>query len=107
LKFKNIENIINIDDFEVGSVYYMIAEKIGVGNALEIAELFQGSSIYFPKLDNVYAKKLREKILKEFNGYNYKHLAVKYGYSEMWIRKIVNKDILEGQISFDDIQKDA
>ena len=40
MKFKNIENIINIDDFEVGSVYYMIAEKIGVGNALEIAELF-------------------------------------------------------------------
>ena len=107
MKFKNIENIINIDDFEIGSVYYMIAEKIGVGNALEIAELFQGSSIYFPKLDNVYAKKLREQILKEFNGYNYKHLAVKYGYSEMWIRKIVNTGTLEGQISFDDIKNES
>lgn len=101
------KDIITIDDFSKDSIYYEIAEKIGVGNALEIAELFQGSSVYFPKLDNVYAKKLREQILKEFNGYNYKHLAVKYGYSEMWIRKIVNKNVLEGQISFDDIKNDA
>ena len=58
-------------------------------------------------MDDVYAKKLRDQILKEFNGYNYKYLASKYGYSEMWIRKIVNKDVLEGQISFDDIKNDA
>lgn len=97
------KDILTLEDFAEDSVYYMIAEKIGIGNALKVAELFQGSSVYFPKLDNIYAKKLREKILSEFNGYNYKHLAVKYGYSEMWIRKIVNKDVLEGQISLDDI----
>lgn len=101
------KDIITIDDFSKDSIYYEIAEKIGVGNTLEIAELFQGSSVYFPKLDAIYSKKIREKILSEFNGYNYKHLAVKYGYSEMWIRKIVNKDVLECQISFEDIKNDA
>lgn len=58
-------------------------------------------------MDDVYAKKLRDQILKEFNGYNYKCSASKYGYSEMWIRKIINKDVLEDRISFDYIQNDT
>ena len=92
---------IRIEDLE--GIYYDIAMKIGVENALEIAEMFQGSSVYFPKLDGVYSKKIRQQIIDEFNGYNYKALAVQYGYSEMWIRKIVNKDVLDGQISFDSL----
>ncbi len=104
---KDIADSITIDDFDRDSVYYILAEKIGVKNTLEIAEIFQGSCVYFPKLDNVYARKIREKIISEFNGYNYKYLAMKYGYSEMWIRKMVkddSSDVIDGQISFDDLE---
>lgn len=97
------KDILSLEDFDKDSVYYEIASRIGVGNALEIADLFQGLSIYFPKLDAVYSKKLRQRILEEFNGYNYKDLAQKYGYSETWIRKIVSNDVLDGQIRFDEM----
>lgn len=88
-----------IKDIEVEDLdepYYQIAHKFGLDIALGIAKMFQGGQIYFPKLENTCSPKRRELIISEFNGYNYRELAEKYGFTERWIREIckdqVNKE---------------
>ena len=34
---------------------------------------------------------IREQIVNEYNGSNIRELAIKYGYTEKWIRKIVKE----------------
>ena len=36
---------------------------------------------------------IKKQIVEEYNGYNIKQLATKYGYSEKWIRKILKQHI--------------
>lgn len=78
----------NIDIEDLDDPYYEIANKLGLKIAVEIAKMFQGSQIYFPKLEKTCSPKRKELIRSEFNGYNFKELAHKYGYSERWIREI-------------------
>lgn len=87
-----------------------IVELIGEENALKLAKEFSGQQIYFPKYESVTRPLTYRKIREEFNGFNFKYLAKKYGFSEMGIRKIVADDILKkqneplpGQVSIDDI----
>lgn len=86
---------------ELDSPYFELAEKFGVEVALEVERMWRGRQIYFPFLEHVCRENLREKILKEFNGYNAAELASKYGYSERHIRRLCEKGnvVLEGQIS--------
>lgn len=87
-----------------------IAELIGEEAALVLAKEFSGQQVYFPKYESVMRPVTYAKIREEFNGFNFKYLAKKYGFSEMGIRKIVAEDILKkqneplpGQVSIDDI----
>lgn len=73
--------------------YYEIALKLGIETAMKIAELFQGSQVYFPKMENSCSPKRKELIIEEFNGYNYRELAHKYGFSERWIREICSDQV--------------
>lgn len=80
-----------VNDIEINDLdepYYQIAEKIGIEAAIEIAKMFQGSQVYFPKVETSCNPKRKELIKQEFNGYNYKELAEKYGFTERWIREI-------------------
>ena len=36
---------------------------------------------------------LKKQIVDEYNGYNIKQLATKYGYSEKWVRQILKEHI--------------
>jgi Mor family transcriptional regulator len=36
---------------------------------------------------------IRKQIIEEYNGYNIKQLAVKYGYTERWIKKILQEHL--------------
>ncbi|MFT9496360.1 Mor transcription activator family protein [Anaerosolibacter sp.] len=82
---------ISLDDLE--GPYHEIALKMGVEAALKIAELFQGSQVYFPRMESSCGEKRKELILQEFNGYNYRELAQKYGFSERWIREICSDQV--------------
>lgn len=92
--------------------YYAIAEKYGMEIALGIMDMFQGSQVYFPKMHTVITEHKKERLLEEFNGYNYKELSQKYGYSERWVRKICEEKVakernkpLDGQINFEEFVK--
>ncbi len=84
----NEDWIKNIDIEDLDEPYYSLAKNMGIEIAIKIAKIFQGSQIYFPKLEKACSPKRKELIKKEFNGYNFAELAKKYGYTERWIREI-------------------
>lgn len=85
---ENISDKIAIDDLP--EPYKQIARVVGVKAVLALNENFGGLALYFPKLDKILFKKRDALIRKEFNGTNHKALAIKYGLTERWIRKIVD-----------------
>jgi Mor family transcriptional regulator len=71
-------------------VYEQIRELIGADGADKLMEAFGGSSIYIP---NRAAIADRHRLIRhEFHGgADYRTLAIRYGYTESYIRRIVNK----------------
>lgn len=86
-----------------------LAELIGLEAFKNLVRAFNGTSIYIPKIESL-EKTVRDELIKEeFNGGNYKELALKYGLTETWIRNIVldkAKEIrsrpIDGQMSISD-----
>ncbi len=87
-----------------------IAEVVGMDTYLELTKVFGGTSIYIAKADEIERRNDRNsQILEEFNGSNYRELALKYGLTETWIRNIVfdkaaeiRKKPIDGQMSLSD-----
>lgn len=67
-----------------------LASLIGLENYKSLVKEYGGLSIYIPKVEGFEMLYRNEKIKEEFDGYNYKQLAKKYGLSEVRIRVIVN-----------------
>lgn len=87
----------------------VLAELIGLEGFKNLVRTFSGTSIYVPKIESL-EKAVRDELIKEeFDGDNYRELALKYGLTETWIRNIVSdkaKEIkarpLDGQMSIQD-----
>ena len=77
----------------LNTVYKEISEKLGMDTAMEIYQMFKGQQISFP-MRFFNPAKIQQMIVREYNGTNIKTLAVKYGYSEKTIRRII-RDSLE------------
>jgi Mor family transcriptional regulator len=78
----------------LNAVYREIGEKMGLDAAMEIYQLFKGQQISFPvRFFN--PKVIRQSIIQEYNGKNVRTLAVKYGYSEKTIRRIIKESVDE------------
>lgn len=93
----------DIDIKDLPEPYQLIAIKADLDTALTIAILFQGSSIYFPKLDCAIQPLRDNRIFQEFSGENYQELARKYNLSERRVRQIVHqKQINEDQTNIFD-----
>jgi Mor family transcriptional regulator len=56
---------------------------------LKLAAKFQGTGMYFPKLDSLIQEARNKRIRAEFNGGNHKELAIKYNITEVWVRNIL------------------
>lgn len=97
--------ISEIDPEELPEPYKTLAYKIGINNTMTIAQMYQGVALYLPKLDGTISNLRDKKIRKEFNGYNYRELAIKYKLTERWIRQIVDRDTVDGQINLFDDEK--
>lgn len=83
----------------IPEAYREVAELIGIQNLLNLAKSFGGTMMYVPKADSL-TKSIRDISIKsEFNGSNYKELALKYNLSESTIRNIMNISTLPGQIT--------
>lgn len=76
----------------LNTVYKEIGERLGIETAMEIYQLFRGQQVTFP-MRFFSAGCLREMILQEYDGTNVKKLAVKYGYSEKTVRRIIRDAI--------------
>lgn len=90
---------------ELPEPYGTIATNVGAENAIKIAKLYQGTGVYFPKLESILNKIRDKNIRREFDGGNYKELALKYGLTERWIREIINGNVDENQISLFEVMK--
>ncbi len=86
--------------------YRTLSYQVGINVVITIAELYQGAALYLPKLDSTLALIRDRKIREEFNGYNYRELALKYRLTERWVREIVENEKKIDQISIFDIQKE-
>jgi hypothetical protein len=76
---------------ELPEGYRQMAAVVGVENTLKLAEYLGGMHVYFPKLDSLMKRRRDERIRREFTGLNHRELARKYGLTEKWVRKIVQR----------------
>lgn len=74
------------------SIYREIGEKLGTEAAFTVYQLFRGTQVNFPVrfLD---ARRVKEKIIKEYEVTNLRTLAKKYGYSEKSVRRIIKESL--------------
>ena len=70
-------------------------------------EEYGGTYFYIPKMDKIERADRDNRIRAEFDGYNFRPLAQKYGLTEVTIRSIVSDKVrevrarpLDGQLSF-------
>ena len=84
-----------------------IADLIGEDNFKKLMEEYGGTYFYIPKTDKIERMERNEQIKAEFDGYNFRPLAQKYGLTEVTIRSIVSDKVrevrarpLDGQLTF-------
>ncbi len=75
---------------QLPEVYQEIADVIGVDQTMQLAQVFSGSSVYFPKLDRSLLEVRNAAIRRDFDGANIKLLARRWGLSARHVRHIVN-----------------
>jgi Mor family transcriptional regulator len=66
-----------------------IIELIGLEAYIKLAEAYGGTLLYITKLDGIIRESRNREICGDFDGYNYRHLALKYNLSEQQVRLIV------------------
>lgn len=84
-------------DMVKSGLQYQIAKVIGVQGYLQLCKLIDGDKVYIPEFESVITPLRNQKIKEEFNGYNHKELAKKYGLTPNWIRQICGEGWLKGQ----------
>ncbi|MGN0115175.1 MAG: Mor transcription activator family protein [Monoglobaceae bacterium] len=76
----------------LNGVYNELAELLGMDAVLKIHAAYRGQQVSFPV--NLFSKEfIIMQIVNEYDGYNVKELATKFGYSEKWIRKILKDHV--------------
>lgn len=71
-------------------IYRDLSELVGYENMQKIHNEFRGQQITFP-VELCSREYIHNMIRKEFNGKNVNELAIKYGYNERSIRRIVGR----------------
>jgi Mor family transcriptional regulator len=76
----------------LNAVYKEISEKLGMDTAMEIYRMFKGQQISFP-MRFFNPVRIQKCILQEYDGTNLKTLAIKYGYSEKTVRRLIRESL--------------
>ena len=85
-------DVSNIKCEYLNGAYSELANLSGIEAVLKIHSAYRGQQITFPV--QLFSKEfLKKQIVDEYNGYNIKQLATKYGYSEKWVRQILKEHI--------------
>lgn len=89
---KEVMRMAENDSELLNSIYREISERLSMDTAMEIYQMFKGQQITFPvRFFN--PVRIHKIIIEEYDGTNIRTLAIKYGYSEKTIRRII-KDSL-------------
>lgn len=80
---------------DIDEQYRNIARLIGIKNFIELIKLLGGTSWYIPKVESVLSEARKRRIKKEYNGYNKRELALKYGVSERTVAYIAKDKKIE------------
>lgn len=81
----------------LNNAYSELASLIGIDAVIKIHATYRGQQMFFP-MDLFSKEFIRQQIIEEYNGYNIKQIAVKYGYTEKWVKKILKEHIDEGGV---------
>lgn len=85
-------DVSNIKCEYLNGAYSELANLLGIEAVLKIHSAYRGQQITFPV--QLFSKEfLKKQIVDEYNGYNIKQLATKYGYSEKGVRQILKEHI--------------
>ena len=91
---KEVMRMVVKDPELLNTVYKEVSEKLGMDAAMEIYRMFKGQQISFP-MRFFNPERLQQIIVQEYDGTNVKTLAIKYGYSEKSIRRIIKDRLNE------------
>jgi|Deesub1362A_J573_1020465.scaffolds.fasta_scaffold33490_1 Mor family transcriptional regulator len=75
---------------DLPEVYQEMAAVVGVEATLRLAQVYAGTSVYFPKLERALLGIRNRVIRREFDGANIRELARRWGLSARHVRHIVN-----------------
>lgn len=76
----------------LNNVYREISEALGMDTAMRIYQMFKGQQISFPtRFFN--PARIQQIIVQEYDGTNIRVLAVKYGYSEKTVRRMIRRSL--------------
>lgn len=91
---KEVMRMAENDPELLNAVYKEVSEKLGVDTAMEIYRMFKGQQISFP-MRFFNPDRIQKIIVQEYDGTNIKTLAIKYGYSEKTVRRIIKESLEE------------
>ena len=77
---------------DLNGVYAEIAQLLGLEAAVTLYKKYRGTQVSFP-VEVLSRDYIFKHIKADYNGYNIRELATKYGYTEKWIRRIVAEAI--------------
>lgn len=78
-----------VDPSDFSGVYQDMVENLGVEVTKRIYKHYNGQQVTFPM--RLYSKKYILERLKEYDGSNLKELSRELGYSERWLRHLIEK----------------
>lgn len=85
--------------------YRPVVDIVGVERFARLSDYAKGDEIYFPKVESITAPARNRHIRKEYNGYNKKELAGKYGLTVQQIDYILKDVPTPGQMDIFDWEK--
>ena len=91
---KEVMRMAENDPELLNAVYKEVSEKLGMDTAMEIYRMFKGQQISFP-MRFFNPERIQKIIVQEYDGTNIKTLAIKYGYSEKTIRRIIRDSVAD------------
>ena len=75
----------------LNDVYREIGDSMGIETAVAFYGYFRGQQISYP-MRLLSPEGVRRCIIREYNGSNLRQLAVKFGYSEKSLRRILSEE---------------
>lgn len=76
-----------VDPSDFSGVYQDMVENLGVEVTKKVHKYYKGQQVTFPI--RLYSKKYILERLKEYDGTNLKALSRELGYSERWLRHLI------------------